>query len=557
MMNNFRKLSVLLTLLIVVSCYNDGLDTMDSSLLVGENNNELKDVSYLKSEFSSALAKVLAENRGMRELIKEEALKQFDYDYDVLYMLVKDQKAGGNETLEELLLKYMNKDDLFSLIQEIPTLTIFVPSLPEESFSAEIWDIEQEVPFVAYKNEENTVLYVDSEGVVNAFEYDEVPVFPIVVVKPSERVVLQNASTRSSNSSTVLQAGNGMNFVFGFNEFDNVTSSKAKTRASASATEIPDPYKKNYDAKRFADLNGIWQRDYIYYNISTKDGNGVFQRNISECIYSIELLGDPSNMYRIIADQEDDPMHRDESIDPAFLRRHNIEGSVCWYKGNFEFIVKVYISNKQLSVNEIIKAISVKPDNLFGLQLQQNGRKPARIVGVSKLYKYYLPEPLPLFDWNIENYSASIKISIEESDSQQTTQEAVETTNTFATNFEFNPVFGEVVKVGAKLGGSASTTHKVSTTLTTYLNSDQLGDVIINFGDDVVIKNEMDSVGFTSSSSSSSTRRGEEAGPNVAIYKPALNPRYNSGYTKVVFSKKNCHLSPNTRQCIHKQIFER
>ena len=157
MKSNLKKLSTLLILLMIVSCYNDRFDTIDYSLSVEDNNNELKKEVNLRSEFSLALAKVFAESKDVRELIKKEALKQFDYDYDVLYMLVKDKKIGNNKTLEELLLKYMNKENLLILIQEIPTLTIFVPSLPEESFSAEKWDIKQEIPFFAYKNEDNTI----------------------------------------------------------------------------------------------------------------------------------------------------------------------------------------------------------------------------------------------------------------------------------------------------------------------------------------------------------------------------------------------------------------
>ena len=185
MTNILKKLTAPLILLMIVSCYNDKFDTIDNLSLVEDNNIELKQESNLKSKFSLALAKVFAENKDVRKLIKREALKQFDYDYDVLYMLVKDKKMENNKTLEELLLKYMSKDDLLTLTQKIPTLTIFVPSLPGESFSAEKWDIEQEIPLVAYKNEENSILYVNSEGIVNAFEENEIPVFAIVAIKPS------------------------------------------------------------------------------------------------------------------------------------------------------------------------------------------------------------------------------------------------------------------------------------------------------------------------------------------------------------------------------------
>ena len=108
---------------------------------------------------------------------------------------------------------------------------------------------------------------------------------------------------------------------------------------------------------------------------------------------------------------------------------------------------------------------------------------------------------------------------------QTTTQNVVETTTTFATNFDFDLGLEEKVKVGAKFGTSTTVQHRVSTTVTTYLDSDELQDVIVNFGDDIIIKNEMDSVGFTYCG-----RRGEYRCP---IYEPALNPKYNSGYYKL------------------------
>ena len=79
---------------------------------------------------------------------------------------------------------------------------------------------------------------------------------------------------------------------------------------------------------------------------------------------------------------------------------------------------------------------------------------------------------------------------------------------------------GEITNKGAKMGVSASTTYKTSTVITTYLNSDQLGDVIINFGDDVIIKDEMEIIDSESESEQN-------------IYRPVVNPKYNSGYYKI------------------------
>lgn len=516
-----KQVGLLLALFIVGSCSNDMIETSNNSSLIEESYDEI-DLNSLKSEFSFALARVLNESEGARKLIKEEAIKQFDHDYDVLYMLVKEKRLSGEGTLEELLSKYMSKENLQVLYRKMPTLTIFVPVLPEDIFSAEKWNVAQEIPFVAYKNKEGQIWYVDNTGKVDIIANNEIPAFPIVVVKPSERVVLQSALTRNYDNSCVLRAENGMNFVFEYKEFNNLV--KANTRVSS--LDIPARLQKVFDAKKYADRNGVWQRDYVYYDIMENNCRGAFCKEMSECIYYLELLGNPNTVYGNISDQDDDPHHYDEQLQATRDHPNNRGPENFWFNGNYEFIVKVYVSNINLVSNEIIKGISIPPYDLFELDLQTQGRyRPNLIKGVKSIKKYYLPEPLPLFDWNIEEYSTSVKISIQEKDLQTTTQNVVETTTTFATNFDFDIGLEEKVKIGAKFGISTTVQHRVSTTVTTYLDSDELGDVIVNFGDDIIIKDEMDSVGFTYCG-----KRGEYHCP---VYEPALNPKYNSGYYRI------------------------
>lgn len=297
-----RRVGLLLALFIVGSCSDNMIENSENSSLIEKNDGEV-DLNSLKSEFSFALARVLNESEGVRKLIKEEAIKQFDHDYDVLYMLVKNKQLSGGGTLEEFLLKYISRENLQSLYKEMPTLTIFVPSLPDDSFSAEGWNTAKEIPYVAYKNKENEILFVDNTGNLDIINHDEIPIFPIVVVKPSERVILQSASTRSSDNPCIMRADNGINYAFEYDEFNNITPSKANTRA----VEIPDNLKRIYDAKKYADQNGVWQRDYIYYGISTMEGMGMYRNNISECIYAFELTGEPNEVYGDISDQDDDP----------------------------------------------------------------------------------------------------------------------------------------------------------------------------------------------------------------------------------------------------------
>ena len=56
----------------------------------------------------------------------------------------------------------------------------------------------------------------------------------------------------------------------------------------------------------------------------------------------------------------------------------------------------------------------------------------------------------------------------------------------FASNFGFDPSFGEKVKIGLKFGATATTSKTVSYTVTKSLASDELGQVIVNFEDKIL-----------------------------------------------------------------------
>src|SRR5690606_31164118 len=123
--------------------------------------------------------------------LKNEALRKFNKDYDVLYNYVKD-KAVGDSTFRELLLPYFeNEDELIQIEYTLEALTIFVPSLPENSFSAETWNTSQETPLVAIRllNNDKTPV-INSEGESFLFDNNVIPGFPVVVLKENERVTV-------------------------------------------------------------------------------------------------------------------------------------------------------------------------------------------------------------------------------------------------------------------------------------------------------------------------------------------------------------------------------
>jgi len=539
---NFKTTFLLMLMIsaLLVACHDD-LENLDSVQDV--KIEETENIDFLKEQFACALAKVLENSKSARDLIKFEALKQFDYDYDVLYALIEDKIVEKNSTFKQLMLQYMNEDNLKILLRKIPTLTIFVPSLPEDSFSAESWNTSNISPCVAYSDMYHNIYAINSDAYKELIPYNIIPLSPIVFIKPSERVSLKSTITRSIPSDDLILTPDGT-YCFDYSEFNNlkaegITRSRSRSprgdstrdgtetsrrRSTAPieneiSDEMVERMNKIFEAKDLADKNDIWQRDYVYYNITTKDDKGPFQRNVSECLYSFELLGDPQNMYNLICDQSGDPNY----IEGVSLLGRRDNKPTGWTEGNLEFIIKIYVSNNQLVSNEIVKALSISPTKLFDLKTK-NGRGLV-VCGVEGLTRYILPEPLPLWDWNIENYSASVKISIEEKDASETVQNVLETTTTFATNFGFDVGLGETVKIGAKFGASQSLQSKASTTVTRSLESDELGDVIINFSDDVItdtlsvhIDNSPRRVGIP------------EPSPRYSV---PLNPKYISGYYKI------------------------
>src|SRR5690606_38116090 len=69
------------------------------------NNITFEKRDSLKRTFGIALVKALADHPSLRITLRNEALKMFNNDYDVLYHLVKDVRVADGQSLRELLLR--------------------------------------------------------------------------------------------------------------------------------------------------------------------------------------------------------------------------------------------------------------------------------------------------------------------------------------------------------------------------------------------------------------------------------------------------------------------
>ena len=543
MMKNF--VLVFLVYLSVASC-NESLNDIDKNVVSATFLEQSESNLILKQKFSSALVTVLGQNEEVRSLIKEEALKQIDFDYDVLYCLIKDKQLKNGVTLEEYLEKYLTSDELKCIHKQLPTLTLFVPTLPENSFSVHSWNTIDELPAVAVKvSDNNDVKIYYGNGETEVFPADIIPGFPVVVVKENERIV-RNGEILSKTVSENIEETNLIFVDEIFNNLHGKDLVNTKTRANRPDRPVPLPkvdnpedylpanMKKTYEAYKIYKNTTGWQRDYIYYGITPTTDKGPFDYNMKEFLVGFELMGDALGFYRKIADQDGDPK---SSIPIGGVLPAN-SSIITWTEGEYEFKVTTYVGSKSTIGTEYKSFFRLKPDQLFRAEVERVISRPGmpgytvyKLVG---LKSKRVDLDLPLFEWDLENYGATIKIAIEEVDGQETEVNSISSSIEFATNFGFDASFGEKVKFGVKFGSTIKEVLNVSNTITKTLGGDELGEVIINFADPVVISDE-----FRYHYKPRTNPREQAV---VDYTEPTFNSKYYTGWYRLYISPKKTNL---------------
>ncbi|NMO22666.1 hypothetical protein HPC49_42005 [Pyxidicoccus fallax] len=471
------KKCLLLVGLSMAACSPSPTETEPAPSVAPSVSRERRD--ELKTVFGKAFATALADSPSLRKLIKDEALLKFNNDYDVLYHLIKDHTLADGQSVRELLRGYFADPEQLSVIErEVPLLTIFVPQLPHDSFSAETWDTAAQIPAVgitSYKT--NDVLLVDPHGEEHIIEASLVPGFPVVVIKENERVVLAGGNTPSANPSAmakqgrVLKASGTPGFAFLSESFDG---SRATDKSAARTIWSPD--QKLLDAYDIYLGTDGWHRDLIYYNISPNQTRGAFSYAFQEHVTSFQMLGDPAIAFAKIADQTGDPTM-------ASLTENQSSG---WTGGSFEFKVRALINAKNGIGQELVTYFPAAPSELFMMTYD-----PVKV----SWFTFYKPRltgtigknlSLPLFAWDLNDYASTIKIEVEEVDLTETTVLTESRSMKFATNFGIDPTVGFLQKIGLKFGASLEETRTETTQRTFTEGNDVLGSVIVNFADNVL-----------------------------------------------------------------------
>lgn len=441
------------------------------------NRKSYEDDNYLyKKKFAIALHKAMKENEKLRGFLKIESQKQFNNDYDVLYGYVRD-KLVGDVTFRETLLPYFeNEEELINIESTIETLTIFIPSLPDNSFSAEIWNTANDVPLVAIRllNNEKTPL-ISSDGESYLLDHDVIPGFPVVVIKENERIIVPSFPNYDQNEGEEYSSKSGFRFKFASVVFDNI---KPILVIDGTPEDLIAAWEINGKHENIG-----WQRDHIYYSIHQNNPDGPFINNHSEFIRNFKMEGDPFAALRFISQPSSvNSQFSDPELEPIVINPSGgISQGSFWTDGYFEFNVYLEYSDNQTPLE---KGFSAKPEDLFHITYKKLPIHIFNVYVIEDLSTKTYPLNLDMLTWRLHDYSNDWKFTFEEIDLNVEITSNESYTSTFNTNFSFDT--GELLKIGMKFGSSNEETRTSGITRKHTEDSNKLGDVLVNFGDNVI-----------------------------------------------------------------------
>ena len=487
---------------LATSCSNeDGFLSEKEGLSIESVGNTGDEKSELMAQFAQVLSEVVCSNQQVRELIRSEAVKQFDKNYDVLWIDVAGKKAG-KDTFRNIMVAKSSEEFISSIERNVPLLNILFPKIAMFDICAENYDSsDAELP-VAFPTDQYNALYYNGK-LTDKLEKGQIPSFNVLVVNENSRVVVEPA-TRSGSSA---------GYYFKSPAYDGTQDAITRgtvVAISAINQKVIDAY--NYFNADDGSVHSMaLQRDYLYYGITPTQQSGSFNHNVSEYLCFMEV--DPK-MYFFAADQTDldteknDPRIVRNSVSRKkkdFTEQELID--VFWTKGAYNFRIEVQTSTKEFP--QIIY-VPLRPDEIWNFNLQRDYRHPTAFRHSKYTYTIdpnkftakrcvFKQKELSLGKWNIAEEALFRYITIMEEDesTEITDTYSYETIKVHASKFSGDIKLEIGLGKNKASGGvstevSSSNTIKETKAATVKRNqsSDNLGNVRIYFYDPIIEKSE-------------------------------------------------------------------
>ena len=452
--------------------------------------------SLMLVEFAKVLSKVVYENQSVRELIKEEAMKEFDCNYDVLWMNIGN-KTAGDASMNQIIAEYSSPEFIDLIQEKIPLLNILFPEIIATNTTAYTYDPTDEIlPVILPGAKVNYAFY---NGIcIDTIPFGEIPVCNVLVLNENKRVKLIE-QTRTGNA----------HYTFVNPAFDN-TSNISMTRTGVSdddneyasldakyiGQDAIDSYKYFYTTDAGPNSQS-YQRDYIYYGVTPESPRGSFNYTISEYISYIKV---DHSCIKVIGDQTEDPQLKAYSLtkkksaysEEEFLNK-------VWTNGSFCFHIFVGYSNSETSQEFVVCA---SPSDLWDFQISTKRTRKAGIGNHSRWTTtidsiidkpfYVVNKKISLGGWNLSNEALERHVIIEEYDEEEDTTESNSytftkvTSNSVSTGGSYK--YDENYSIDNNISSSDSKTATYTKTITKKRSqtSDALGSVTLKYNDPII-----------------------------------------------------------------------
>ncbi|MGY6545455.1 MAG: hypothetical protein ACXIU2_11675, partial [Cyclobacteriaceae bacterium] len=467
--------------LFTLSCeqdYSDNTEFKKKEIQINEKE--------AKITFALALRNAIFNEPELRNLIKEEALKMFNGDYDILYHTFKETLMKSGKSVHETILDYSeNREKTNSAIQNLPLLTILVPDLID--FTAFDWDSENELVDIAIddvNDRKTAITAISSDGEKYEIPRGYQPAYPIIVIKNNERII-SSSDTQIKNYNNlgdlVLNLNGESYFITDNNyktkdinhNYENEAISRIETNSSYFRVGLLSDYSHIINA---IESEVEWQRDNIYYGLDASQNitRGPLNRKYMEVITGMRFNFPPADFNFISNSPEDpSPTGNDQMI--------NILPE--WTDGYFDFEINVLITTPT-GQEKYVRSFSLKPYELFNIKYRIENGGRGRTFRIFEGISEEAPTVslnIPIEDWNFERYGNTWKFVIIEKDPDIKTTITTTNQTKIGTNFEF----GE--KVGFKFGATGEITESESFAIETTQSSDLLGEARLHFEDPIFL----------------------------------------------------------------------
>lgn len=482
------------------------------SFNVPQNSQNTICQSDLEEEFAVILSKALYQEEGLRRFVKNQALEEFDKDYDVFYPLIKDKIVENKESFRTILSRYDDKKLLSDIEENCPFINILIPDWSWiDAFSIHSWDTDiQDVSVILGTANSKHHVYTNGE-LECTLDLGQIPGFASVIVNNNDRVKM--VETKGANKQ----------YQFIDDEFNGSLS--LKTKAEVQPILDHEYYDRTFETVDYSNFMSTEEvvskgagniisayymftnnseachRDFLYYGMTNNIKAGKLNPRVTEYI----------TKFRFETLDCDFLLETEDFSSPGSYERYvyvqdsTLLEKMC-YDGNLEIYFDIFIGNKDTSVSYVRKMKSVPFNEAFQLSKVHvdfahktwfSSRKWVYTVDKSCFVPKWIDVNLKLPKWDISNQSSIMNICVSEFDNASTRAYEKIINSSVSLNFTTevetsipsdqigNSTEAGKIKVG--YGDSISNSTNIKVEITTTDTTDDLGMAQLYYHDPIIL----------------------------------------------------------------------